>query len=336
MKFFKKNLTVIFLIFIVLIVFSGINIFNKNNTNHTIIFIKSNDNSDSLILNLFKNKCLKNEYTFKIAAKLLQLNKVYGGMYSIEDGMSNYDLIKLFKLGKQIEVVFRFGNNVYQNELFGLLGKKYEADSTEFASTILDKNKLEVLALDSQSCLAMFWADTYQFPWTMKPTDLVNNFIKDQQIFWNTERMQKLADCGFKSTKEVYILASIVEKEAVKKEEMPIIAGVYINRLKRNMLLQADPTVKYANGINKMSRVKGILDTISPYNTYKNLGLPPGPIGLCSKSAVDSVLNYKKHNYLYFCAKEDFSNYHYFTENFAQHRILAAKYRAALDKRGIK
>lgn len=336
MRFFKKYFSLIFIVFVVITVLLGIIIFNKSNTSKTTIYIKTNDNVDSLYKILEQEKSIKNLRTFKIATQILKLNKVYGGMYRIEADLNNYDLIRIFKTGKQSDVKFRFGNNLYPNELFNMLDKKFEADSASFANAILNSSKLEVLSLDSNSCLAMFWADTYFFPWSISPQKLVEYFITEQQLFWNTKRLQKLAECGFKSTKEAYILATIVEKEAVKKEELPIIAGVYINRLKIGMQLQADPTAKYASGIARMSRVKGIIDTISPYNTYVNVGLPPGPIGLCNKSTIDSVLNYAKHNYLYFCAKDDFSNYHYFSENFAQHRIYAAKYRAELEKKGIK
>lgn len=335
MKYLKKYFTVLLAFLVVLAVLAGVYIFTSSNTLKTEIYIKTGDNTDSLLANLKRNNCLKNELTFTLAIKILKVEKVYGGMYKIGEGLNNYELIKIFKTGKQSDISFRFGSNIFANELFGLLGKKFEADSADFAKAILSTYKLEALALDSESCLAVFWSDTYFFPWTIKPDKLVDFFINEQQIFWNTARLKKLTECGFKNTKEVYILSTIVEKEAVKKEEMPAIAGVYINRLKKGMLLQADPTVKYANGIRNMSRVSGILDTVSPYNTYIFKGLPPGPIGTCTKAAVDSVLNFKKHNFLYFCAKEDFSNYHNFSETFSQHRIFAARYRTALNKRGI-
>ncbi|NUM31440.1 MAG: endolytic transglycosylase MltG [Bacteroidetes bacterium] len=336
MKIIKKYFTAIFLVLVLFTVLSVIYLYTSPNSLKGEIYIKSSDNSDSLVAQLKKNNCIKSEFTFKLALKILKLKKTYGGMYKIDEGLSNYELIKIFKTGRQSDISFRFGSNIFSNELFGMLGNKFEADSVEFANAILNSNKLEALGLDSQSCLALFWADTYFFPWSSKPEKLVDFFVNDQQLFWNTERMQKLAESGFKNTKDVYILASIVEKEAVKKVEMPAIAGVYINRLKKGMLLQADPTVKYANGIRNMSRVRGILDTNSLYNTYIFKGLPPGPIGTCTKAAIDSVLNFKKHNFLYFCAKDDFSNYHNFAETFAQHRLYAARYREALNKKGIK
>lgn len=312
-------------------------VFSSSNTHKSEIFIKTGDGLDSLFVNLERNESIRNGFSFKVAKYVMKFKKIYPGRYIITEGMNNREVINMFKYGKQKDIEFRFGNNVLPNELYSALGKKFEADSADFANAINNKEELAALGLDSNSVLAMFWADTYNFPWAMSPQKMVRKFVNSQQVYWNTERFDKLAKTGLKSSKEVYILASIIEKEAAKQEELPIMAGVYINRLNIGMPLQADPTAKYASGDKSMRRISGeTLEIESPYNTYKNLGLPPGPIGIATKTGVEAVLNFQTHDYLYFCAKEDFSGTHYFTKSYAEHLKNAAKYRAALDVRGIK
>lgn len=332
-----KNKVVVglILIFILLGVFI-VWIFNGTNTDKSEIYIKTGSNPDSLYGTIMRSDLIHSKFSFDLAWYFMDIKKVYPGKYLITETMTNREIINMFKYGKQTEIDFRFGNNILPHELYGALGKKFESDSVEFAKAIEDTVPLRALGLDKNSVLAMFWADTYRFSWSISPDKMVRRFIDEQQKFWDSERFNLLGKTGLKSAKEVYVLASIVEKEAVKEFELPIIAGVYINRLRIGMPLQADPTVKYAAGIRSMQRVKGILDIESPYNTYKYKGLPPGPIGIATKKGVDQVLNFKKHDYLYFCAKEDFSSTHYFTKSYTEHQKNARKYRAALDARGIK
>ncbi len=326
------GLSVVFVIVVGCVIW----VFSASNSYKSEIYIKTGDSIDSLYACLEKNKSIGNELTFKAAKYIMKFEKVYPGKYIISEGMNNREVINMFKYGRQSEVEFRFGNNILPNELYAALGRKFEADSIDFANAINNKTQLQVLGLDSISVLALFWADTYKFSWAVKPEKMVRKFVNEQQIYWDTEKFDKLAKTGLKSSKEAYILASIIEKEAVKDEELPIMAGVYINRLMIGMPLQADPTLKYAIGNKTMQRITGILDTESPFNTYKYRGLPPGPIGIATKKGVEAVLNFKQHDYLYFCAKEDFSNTHYFTKSYAEHLKNAKKYRAALDSRGIK
>lgn len=329
---FLLSLTIAFVLIVVLVIW----IFSASNTHKSEIYIKTGDSIDSLYSSLEKSKSIGSNFSFKVAKYVMKFEKVYPGKYIITEGMNNREVINMFKYGKQSEVEFRFGNNILPNELYAALGRKFEADSFDFAKAINNKTQLEVLGLDSITVLALFWADTYKFSWAVTPEKMVRKFVNEQQIYWDTEKFDKLTKAGLKSSMEAYILASIIEKEAVKDEELPIMAGVYINRLMIGMPLQADPTLKYAIGNKTMQRITGILDTESPYNTYKNRGLPPGPIGITTKKGVEAVLNYTQHDYLYFCAKEDFSNTHYFTKSYAEHLKNAKKYRAELDARGIK
>ncbi|MFM9946160.1 MAG: endolytic transglycosylase MltG [Bacteroidia bacterium] len=312
-------------------------VFSSPNTQKAEVYIKTGDGMDSLHANLDRSKVIKNGFSFKVAQYVMKFKKIYPGKYVIMEGMTNRQIINLFKYGRQTEIEFRFGNNIRPYELYAVLGRKFEADSADFAMAINNKELMETLGLDSNSVLALFWADTYKFPWAVLPDKMVRRFFNEHQLYWNTEKFNKLPNTGLKSAREVYILASIIEKEAMKKEELPIMAGVYINRLNIGMPLQADPTNKYATGDKTMRRIKGeTLKIISPYNTYDNKGLPPGPIGIVTKVGIEAVLNFQQHDYLYFCAKEDFSNTHYFTKSYAEHLKNAAKYRAALDSRGIR
>ncbi len=321
----------------ILIIFGAIHwLFNTNNTCKSDIYIKSNGTIDQLLDQLEATKSVHSLFSFKVAKYLMGFESVKAGKYSISEGMSNRELINMFKYNHQKLIDFRFGNSILPHELYGALGRKFEADSSEFKQAILNKTQLEALGLDSTTVLALFWADTYYFPWAISPEKMIRFFVNEKQIYWSPEKFNMLTQTGLKSAKDAYILASIIEKEAVKTEELPIMAGVYLNRLNIDMPLQADPTLKYAIGNTSMRRVTGILNTESPYNTYNHKGLPPGPIGIASKKGVEAVLNFKQHQFLYFCAKDDFSNTHYFTKSYAEHIKNARKYRAALDARGIK
>jgi UPF0755 protein len=182
----------------------------------------------------------------------------------------------------------------------------------------------------------MFIPDTYEFYWTTSAEEFADRMKSEYDKFWNGERKIKAEEIKL-SPAEVTTLASIVQAETAKKEEQKRIAGLYMNRLKRGQLLQADPTVKYAVGDFSLKRILNVhLQTESPYNTYKYAGLPPGPINFPETTSIDAVLNFEHHNYLYMCAKEDFSGYHNFAVTLDEHNRNAAKYRAALDRNNIK
>ena len=182
----------------------------------------------------------------------------------------------------------------------------------------------------------MFIPNTYEFYWTTTAEVFMQRMNTEYLKFWSESRKAKAAELGY-SPEEISILASIVEKETNKNDEKPAIAGVYLNRLKYNWRLQADPTVVYAWGDFSIRRVLNLHKRIdSPYNTYVYYGLPPGPICIPSIASIDAVLNRQDHNYLFFCAKDDFSGYHVFAATNAQHAINANKYRKALDDRNIR
>ncbi|HAZ24348.1 MAG TPA: endolytic transglycosylase MltG, partial [Algoriphagus sp.] len=184
---------------------------------------------------------------------------------------------------------------------------------------------------NEETIMSMFIPNTYEVWWNTSPEALFDRMYKEYNDFWTDERKKKAAELGL-NPKEVSTLASIVQAESQKKDERAKIAGVYLNRLKLNMPLQADPTLVFALGDFSLKRILNIhKETESPYNTYKYAGLPPGPINLPDINSLDAVLNYEDHDYLYFCAKEDFSGYHAFAKTLSEHNANARRYQAALN-----
>jgi UPF0755 protein len=178
--------------------------------------------------------------------------------------------------------------------------------------------------------MAMFIPNTYEVYYNVSPEGLLEKMHDEYEAFWNTERKEKAAKIGLTPV-EVATLASIVQAETIKEDEAPIIAGLYLNRLKKGIALQADPTLKFAVGDFSLKRILNVHKEIeSPYNTYKYPGLPPGPISMAEINSIDAVLNYTSSNYYYMCAKEDFSGRHNFTNSYEEHMRNAAKYQRAL------
>jgi len=258
------------------------------------------------------------------------------GSYLVEPGASALETAHKIKQGRETPVKVTLNNMRTLDDLTKRLGAKIEATPADFKAAL---NK--VLANDNrfgkpEEFAAAFLPDTYEFYWTDDPEHVISRLVDEQKSFWNQERMTKAAKLGL-SPVEVATIASIVEEESNKKDEHPMIARLYMNRLKQGMKLQADPTVKFAVGDFKLRRITGKhLKTDSPYNTYKNTGLPPGPIRIPQKATIDAVLNAPQHDYIYMCAKEDFSGRHNFAVDYATHKRNAARYQAKLNKRGIR
>ena len=211
-----------------------------------------------------------------------------------------------------------------------------DAAKTEREATTWAIAEAEKYGFKPEEMIGMFIPNTYEVWWNITPEGLTERMKKEYDNFWNEERVAKLARTRL-TQKEVTTLASIICEETRMTDEMPTMAGVYINRLRRGMLLQADPTVKFAIGDFTIRRVLNRhLEVDSPYNTYKYAGLPPSPICMPSIKGIDAVLNYKESNYLYFCAKEDFSGYHNFARTLSEHNQNARRYANALNRAGIR
>lgn len=249
--------------------------------------------------------------------------------------MNNRSLINLIKAGNQDPVKLKFHNIRKKEEFAAYLAKSLEADSATFIKVLDSAALVEKYGFTVDNSYTMFIPNTYEMYWNTTPLEFFDRMQKEYTKFWTAERKQKAAALNL-TPQQVTILASIVDGEALYDKEMPSIAGLYLNRLNKGILLQADPTVIFANGDFTVKRVTGpLLRVESKYNTYKYAGLPPGPIMMPSINAIDAVLNHEHNNYIYMCAKADFSGYHAFAETKAQHEVNAKAYRAALDKRNI-
>ncbi|OYU96528.1 MAG: aminodeoxychorismate lyase [Bacteroidetes bacterium B1(2017)] len=280
---------------------------------------------------------LQNFESFKRLSKLVNLDKkLKAGRYLLKPGMSNYELLKVLVNGRQepLNVVFKYAERV--EDLSGFFANQLETDSTTLLNLIKDTDVITKLGFDSNTIISLFIPNTYNFYWNTSSYALLERMNKEYKAFWTADRLSKCISLGL-TQQQVSTLASIVQKESNKGDEMPVIAGVYLNRLRKEMPLQADPTIIYAWHDNSIRRVTNIhTSIISPYNTYSNTGLPPGPICAPSIQAIDAVLNFKEHTFIYFCAKEDFSGYHSFATSFEQHQQNARRYQRALNAKNIQ
>ncbi len=257
------------------------------------------------------------------------------GRYELREGMTYRELFNRLRAGNQAPVNVTFNNIRTPDRLAGAVARYIEADSAEVLQHILHPQTAERYGFTSESFIGMFIPNTYQFFWNTDPEGFTDRMKKEYDRFWNADREAKRQQRGL-TREEVIALASIVQEETVKTDEMPRVAGVYLNRIKIDMPLQADPTLKYALGDFSIRRVLNVHKEIdSPYNTYMYKGIPPGPICIPSISAVDAVLEPEEHNYLYFCAKEDFSGYHNFATNLAEHLRNSNRYTSELNRLGI-
>ena len=241
----------------------------------------------------------------------------------------------MLRSGSQTPVKFTFNNIRTLEQFCQCVDEQLEIDSTELLNTVVNNPHLKELGFNKYTIPTLFIPNTYELYWNINAEEFIEKMLKEYNRFWNEERLKKAENIKL-SPVEVSVLASIVDKETTKVGEMPRIAGVYLNRLNKNWLLQADPTLVFAHGDFEMKRVLDVHKEIeSPYNTYKYVGLPPGPICLPSIAAIDAVLNAENHKYMYFCAKDDMSGYHVFARTMREHNINANKYRKALNKKRI-
>jgi UPF0755 protein len=257
------------------------------------------------------------------------------GKYVINKSLSYPALINLLRSGQQTPVNVTFSNIRTINDLAGKIGDQIEADSGKIVDFLSDKENYRNEGFTPENVISVFIPNTYKLFWNTSAEDLYKRMLKEYRKFWNEERLAKAHDKNLTQT-EVAILASIIDDEVAKTDEKPRIAGVYLNRLKRGIPLQACPTIKFALNDFTITRVLfKHLHVNSPYNTYRHNGFPPGPIGCPTIEGLDAVLNAEKHEYLFFAAKPDFSGYHNFSRTIAEHNRYAALYQKELDKRMI-
>lgn len=254
------------------------------------------------------------------------------GRYSIKNGMCNREVVNMLNGGMQTPVKLRINNIRLPEQLARKLGAQLRADSAQFITLLGDSAFLKRYDADCRNVLSLFLPDTYEVYWTIEPEALFDRMYREYGRFWNDERREKAEAAGL-TPLEVSVLASIVDSETNSRREKPTVAGLYINRLRRGIPLQSDPTVKFAVGDFSLTQILyEHLEVESPYNTYKYAGLPPGPICMPTKEGIDAVLNYEKHNYLYMCAKETLDGEHNFAATLSEHNRNAARYHVALRR----
>jgi UPF0755 protein len=340
----QKILVIIAFVVVVTGVVTGIRTFRKIYLPNVIVesgsggylYIKTGSNIDDVCKSLYENNYVINRQSFEwMAEKKNYAGHIKAGKFKLKNRMSNNDLIDLLRSGRQVSVRVSFNNIRLKHQLAGIVAKYLEADSLEFLKIVSDENYLKSIGFTNETVMALFIPNTYEFMWNTNATEFVERMKKEYEKFWNKQRLEKAEKLGLTPV-QVITLASIVSEESNMASEYATIAGVYLNRIKTGMPLQADPTVKFAMGNFALKRVlKKHTEFDSQYNTYKYRGIPPGPICLPSVKVINAVLNTEKHSFLYFCAKSDFSGMHVFAKNLIQHNQNAITYQRALDKRRI-
>lgn len=301
------------------------------------VFIDKDDTVDSVYVKLSEKASAGKLTALKMCSSLTGYSKnVHPGKYSVGEGTTTFQLFRNLRGARQtpVDLVIPVAHTI--GDLAGKLSKQLEADSLSLVQTFSDTLLLKELDVKLETAPCLFIPNTYQVYWDITPEKLLRRMKRERDDFWTFDKIEKAKSAGL-TPDEAYTLASIVEQESANTQERSLIAGMYINRLKQGMKLQADPTVKFALQNFSLRRILlSHLSVDSPYNTYKYIGLPIGPICIPSLNAINSVLNYAHHPYLYMCAKEDFSGTHNFAGTYAEHQANAKKYAQALNERGIK
>lgn len=343
---FKKLIALVAVVGVIIAAIVSYYIYNKAfspnttfNQNEVIVYVPSDSNYEQVkeILAPFVKDIDKFDF---VAQKRTYATNVKAGKFMLTKGMNAFDMVRAMR--NNIPVKLAFNNQESLGKLAQRLATQVEPDNLTIMKAFTSPSFLEENNFTEETILAMFIPNTYEFYWNTSAEKIANKMANEYKKFWNTERVSKALEKNLTPI-QVSVLASIVHKETAKVSERPTVAGVYLNRLELNMPLQADPTVIFAMKKNSgdfdqvIKRVysKDTQGTISPYNTYINLGLPPGPIAMPDISAIDAVLNADKHNYIYFCASVDKMGYHSFASNYAAHQVNARKYAEWVNKLGI-
>lgn len=304
----------------------------RDNQKSYFLKIPSNAVFSQVSTQLYDDKVINDALSFSFVAKLLGYQEaVKPGLYQVDPNMNNLDLVRMLRAGDQVPVKVTFNTIRTKEELAEKITANLEVSEEQFLALIRDSVYIRKFDFEEETILSLFLPNTYEFWWNTSAEGVFERMHQEYQKFWTEERKQQALALGL-SQKEVSTLASIVQAESQKADERARIAGVYLNRLRTQMPLQADPTLVYAIGNFSLKRILNVHKEInSPYNTYKNLGLPPGPINLPDINSLNAVLTAEQHKYLYFCAKEDFSGYHSFAVTYNEHLNNARRYQKALN-----
>lgn len=300
------------------------------------LYISTGSNLKDLKLNLLNSGFISDTDHFNIAASYFHFGKqIKPGKYEIKDGMSFKSLFRMIQLGEQVPVNLVLHDLRLRQNLASFISHHIEADSNSIMALFNNDSLAQSMGFNRENFYSLFIPNTYSIHWNTDARQLFNRMYQEYNRFWTEER-KNLASAHGLSPNQALILASIVSQESNKPSDMVLIAGVYLNRLKLGIRLEADPTVVYANQDFTIRRVtQKYLVKDSPYNTYKYSGLPPGPITMPSRQAIDAVLNSPHTDFMYFCAKDDFSGYHAFAVTRTQHLENARKFHEAMNARNI-
>ncbi len=295
----------------------------------------SNLSEQSIILQ--EQEFISDSLDYQTYATMMKIDSVYPGRYKLSKGMSYKEMMSVLNTGRQTPVKVTFTSTYSFGNIASKVSRFIEADSTSLVEAFRSDSVQNLFGMDSLTMSMMFVPNTYEFYWNTSAVQFFERMHKEYKRFWSQKNREQRLDSLGMTKLQAMTLASIVYGETKYSPEMPTVAGVYMNRLKKRMLLQADPTVVYAHGDFGIRRVlKKHLLIDSPYNTYKYLGLPPSPINFPSITAIDAVLNYKQTNYLFFCASEMLDGTHRFASTYSQHLQNARKYAKRLNQEGIK
>jgi UPF0755 protein len=311
-------------------------IFKANVTKDFVLFVPEEATFTDVENLLKKNEVLANYKAFRWVSKKKEYNtNIKPGRYELKKGWNTNVVVNKLRNGIQDPLNATFNNVRTFKDLAGKITAYISADSSSLLTEFLRPDNYSDKGFSIETAKCMYIPNTYQLYWTTSPKQFVERMHNEYKRFWTDERIEKANQINMTPI-EVSILASIVQEETSKNDEKKKVAGLYLNRLKRGMLLQADPTVKYAHNDFAIRRITlQMLAIDSPYNTYKYQGLPPGPITFPDIISIDAVLHAENHNYLFMCAKEDFSGYHNFATTLSQHNQNAARYHRALNQMNI-
>lgn len=330
----KKIILILFVLVLAVAGFIAYMVFGPavKNRDKAWFYINTGDDVNTVKQNLIKEGYIDGSW-FDIVARSLKYKNAKAGRYKPEQGMSLYRLIKMLRSGDQVKINFVITKLRTKEALASRTGQQFEFDSLQMIRFLNNPDSLRPFGLDTNTVMSVAMPFTYSVNWNTTPGKVFRQFVTAWQGFWNEERKQK-ADSLHLTPVEISTLASIVEEETLKKQDKYNIASTYLNRIRVGMPLQADPTVKFAMKDFGLRRITGVhLKTVSPYNTYLNAGLPPGPICTPSVETIDAVLNAPKTDYLYFVASSNFDGTSVFTTNLSDHSKYARAYQQALTKR---
>lgn len=335
----KRALVIVFALVAGVLVYVSYRVFGPNTrtfSDSKFFYIHTGSRYSDVLDGLEEQDIIRSRNSFDwVARELGYPKRVKAGKYKITPGMSNFEIVRLLRSGKQVPVTLVITKLRTKNDLIRKICANLEADSTAMLALLNDQVYLRQFGLDTNTAMCAIMPDSYEFYWNTSAEDAFKKIEKERDEFWTEAHRTAARRLGL-SINDVTVLASIVEEESNKNDEKPLIASVYLNRYKKGMRLQADPTVKFALQDFALKRIREKhTQHDSPYNTYRYAGLPPGPICTPSVKTLQAVLNTPETDYIYFCAKSDFSGYHAFAATYSEHMKNARLYQRALNARGI-